>query len=128
MKSTESVLGQGDVVWTYSQGQDESLYMIIYSGVKNKKIMGDKISLNIRIGNLDDSQATELIRMLWLINHLGRIGASRWLALYADGDGAFRPYISINGVSVSELAEQNPTGEWENWREGKPNAFLFNPD
>ncbi|MHA2065693.1 MAG: hypothetical protein ACXABY_15055 [Candidatus Thorarchaeota archaeon] len=91
--------------------------------------MADKVfRLEIRIDGLDDVQAKELIRMFWLMNRLGQIGASRWLAFYADGDGSFRPHISINDIPVSVLEEQELTGAWEAWRRGNIEAFLFDPD
>lgn len=84
--------------------------------------------LDISITNLDEVQATEILRMLWLMQHLGHIGASRWLAFYADGDGAFKPNISVNKVSILALDNQNLTDDWEDWKRGSPEAFLFDPD
>lgn len=87
-------------------------------------------SVRITISNIDDVQAVELIRMLWLMEQCGRIGASRWLAFYADGDGAFRPQISVNDESVYTVMLPDRTRlEWDqNWRKGKVEAYLFDPD
>jgi len=40
--------------------------------------------------------------MLRYMEHLGRIGASRRVSLYADGDGDFRPKFKWNAALSSE--------------------------
>jgi hypothetical protein len=54
-------------------------------------------TLNIEISNLTLAQAEALETMLSEYVRLGSIGASRWVAFYADGDGNFQPQITING-------------------------------
>lgn len=92
--------------------------------------------LDITIANIDDVQAAMLVRMLWLMQHCGRIGASRWLAFYADGDGAFKPDIFFSyagGESLNiEIWRRTLLGDnemnWEEWPRGNVRAILFNPD
>lgn len=53
--------------------------------------------INIEIDNLTDAQAMAIEDMLKQWVYLGNIGASRWTAFFADGDGNFRPKILVNG-------------------------------
>lgn len=53
--------------------------------------------LRIVIDNLTCAQAIALEDMLAAWEWLGSIGASRWTAFYADGDGNFRPKITVDG-------------------------------
>jgi hypothetical protein len=57
----------------------------------------DKKTLNIEISNLTEAQAIALEDMFRQWTYLGNIGASRWTAFFADGDGNFRPHITVNG-------------------------------
>ena len=44
-----------------------------------------------------EAQAIALEDFFATMNQLGNIGASRWCAFYADGDGNFHPNITIDG-------------------------------
>lgn len=59
--------------------------------------MADKRSLLIEICNLTEPQVIALEDLLATWVQLGSHGASRWTAFYADGDGDFRPRITVNG-------------------------------
>lgn len=59
--------------------------------------MSDMRQLEIVIANLTESQAMAIEDMLAEWVRLGSIGASRWTCFFADGDGNFRPLISVNG-------------------------------
>lgn len=51
--------------------------------------------LVITLENVGQADAIALIKMFKYMEHLGRLGASRWCSFYADGDGAFRPKVSF---------------------------------
>ena len=51
----------------------------------------------VRISNLTEPQVQALESLFQQWVELGSMGASRWTAFYADGDGNFRPRITVNG-------------------------------
>lgn len=51
----------------------------------------------IEINNLTEAQAVALEDLLSTWMNLGSVGASRWTAFFADGDGNFRPDIKVDG-------------------------------
>ena len=53
--------------------------------------------MKIEIENLTEAQAIALEDMLATWEWLGGAGASRWTAFFADGDGNFRPKITVDG-------------------------------
>lgn len=53
--------------------------------------------LNIKITNIDEAQAIAIEDLLAVWVALGNIGSSRWTSFFADGDGNFRPQITVNG-------------------------------
>ncbi len=53
--------------------------------------------MKIEIDNLTEPQRIALEDMLATWVMLGSHGSSRWTAFYADGDGNFRPKITVNG-------------------------------
>lgn len=53
--------------------------------------------MNIEITGLTKPQEIALEDLFAKWVSLGNVGASRWTAFYADGDGNFRPKILING-------------------------------
>lgn len=72
------------------------------------KNLWDDVTLNVSI-KLPKHFAPELIAMLERIDHNGRIGHSEWVAIYSDGDGAFRPQIKITGPDdVINVAHSSP--------------------
>lgn len=54
-------------------------------------------SITIVIDNLTEPQAVAIEDMLAEWVRLGSWGASRWTAFFADGDGNFRPKITVDG-------------------------------
>lgn len=56
-----------------------------------------KRKLTIEIDNLTEAQEIALNDLLATWQILGRNGASRWTAFFADGDGDFHPKITVNG-------------------------------
>jgi len=56
-----------------------------------------KRTLNIVIENVTEAQEIALNDLFATWQSLGSMGSSRWTAFFADGDGDFRPKITING-------------------------------
>jgi hypothetical protein len=63
-------------------------------------------SLNIEITNIDEEQKNIICEMLYLLEYLGNLGHSAEVSIYADGDGAFRPKIRINGEGLNNVEAQ----------------------
>jgi hypothetical protein len=57
---------------------------------KGKRKMSDKIEMTIKL-QVTEAQALTLQAMFEYMNELGSVGASRYVAFYADGDGDFQP-------------------------------------
>ena len=57
----------------------------------------DNKTLTIEINNLTEAQAIAIEDMMSTWVSLGNMGSSRWTKFYADGDGNFRPKITVNG-------------------------------
>lgn len=53
-------------------------------------------TMDIHVENINESDALALESFLAMMQHLGNDGCSRWLALYADGDGACRPKVQVS--------------------------------
>ena len=66
----------------------------------------------IRISNLTKPQveAIESLMAQWV--SLGGLGGSRWTAFYADGDGNFRPRITVNGRKAQFTEKLNHKKLW----------------
>lgn len=56
------------------------------------------MKLTVEIDNLTDAQAEALQEMFSMWMRLGGLGSSRYVAFYADGDGNFRPHVTVNGI------------------------------
>lgn len=56
-----------------------------------------KRKIVVEIDNLTEAQEVALNDLFATWQQLGGNGSSRWTAFYADGDGDFRPKITING-------------------------------
>ena len=57
----------------------------------------NKRTLNVVIENVTEAQEIALNDLFATWHMLGNIGSSRWTAFFADGDGDFRPKITVNG-------------------------------
>jgi hypothetical protein len=53
--------------------------------------------------------------------NLGKLGGSRWVCFYSDGDGNFRPKIEVNGREVQFADDTILTDEHrkEMWQNGE---------
>ena len=56
-----------------------------------------KRTLTVVIENVTESQEIALNDLFATWQSLGSMGSSRWTAFFADGDGDFRPKITVNG-------------------------------
>ena len=66
----------------------------------------NKVSLTVQIHNLTVSQLLTLKEFFKYWEYLGKIGSSREVAFYCDGDGNFRPTIEFKQSSkVPELTD-----------------------
>jgi hypothetical protein len=52
--------------------------------------------MTITLDNVNQAQAIALKQMFEHMEYLGKIGASRWCQFMADGDGDFRPKVTID--------------------------------
>lgn len=76
--------------------------------------------ITIEIDNLTEAQAIAIEDMLATWVMLGRTGSSRSTSFYADGDGNFRPKITVDGheakttdlVSNKERWPKGPYGDY----------------
>lgn len=80
----------------------------------------DKRSITVQIENITEAQAIALETLFAQWVTLGKIGASRWTALFADGDGNFRPRVLVNGRPAT--ASDLPLDVW------KGAEFRIDPD
>ena len=88
---------------------------------------GDRVSIDVHIDNLTEAQKIALEELFYQWRSLGDLGSSRWTAFYADGDGNFRPRITINGKAPqpSQLAG-GPRKRWrDEFRERNVYAIDF---
>ena len=58
---------------------------------------------------MEDRWVDDFCSMLKYMEHCGKMGHSDWVALYADGDGDFRPKFDIK----TEYIEKKPVNEIE---------------
>lgn len=59
-----------------------------------------KKTLTVVIENVTEAQEIALNDLFATWQQLGSWGSSRWTAFFADGDGDFRPKITINGEAA----------------------------
>ena len=52
--------------------------------------------MNITLENVNQAQAIALKKMFKYMEYLGNVGSSRLCSFYADGDGDFRPKVTID--------------------------------
>ncbi len=72
----------------------------------------------IEIDGLTEAQALALEDVLAMWHHLGALGSSRWTAFFADGDGNFRPKITIDGRRPQAYTKTDAKRRWVTlWRQ-----------
>lgn len=73
-----------------------------------------KRAIDIRIENITEAQAIAIESLLATWQSLGGLGASRWTAFYADGDGNFRPRITVDGRKAEHTTLMSREELWKN--------------
>lgn len=81
-------------------------------------------TMTIEISNLHPYQVRALEMFMRVLQDLGSEGASRSVTFVADGDGAFRPSVKINGVEAENLTEE----EAEKLYPENGDDIVINPD
>lgn len=59
--------------------------------------MTQHVTMTIELSNLTEPQKLAIEDMMRTWVSFGSMGCSRWTAFYADGDGNFRPKITVDG-------------------------------
>lgn len=57
----------------------------------------ETVTLNVVISNLQPHQVEELKNLLYAMDLAGSLGCSRTFNVGVDGDGSFRPIVTIDG-------------------------------
>lgn len=66
------------------------------------------VKLNISV-IMNKYYARQFVSMLKRMEYNGKVGHSEWVAFFSDGDGAFRPKITIEGVDPSVIESEVKT-------------------
>lgn len=80
--------------------------------------MAETKNITVQINNITEAQAIALEDMFATWVYLGNIGGSRWTAFFADGDGNFRPKITIDGLKpqFTDLIDRDKLWETDEYR------------
>jgi len=73
----------------------------------------EQTEMTITIDNITVAQKEAIEDMLATWVELGKVGSSRWTAFYADGDGNFRPRISIDGSLPEKTKRIKEEDKWK---------------
>ena len=84
-----------------------------------------KRTLTITMATLTEAQEIALNDLFATWQMLGGIGSSRWTGFYADGDGDFRPKITINGEKP-KFTDLLPRDEM--WKGDRSNDYAIDFD
>ena len=68
--------------------------------------------MTIQLDNLTEAQAIAIEDMLATWLKLGSLGSSRWTSFYADGDGDFRPKITVDGRKPAQTTLLTHEQRW----------------
>lgn len=75
--------------------------------------MSKKYTLDISISDITEAQKIALEDLFATWVQLGKLGSSRWTAFFADGDGNFRPIITINGQTPQHTTLLSKKEVWK---------------
>jgi len=78
-----------------------------------KKIEPKFQKLTVTFENVDQAQAIALKKAFKYMELLGQVGSSRMVSIYSDGDGNFRPKVTID--YPEELPEMDPKMGISKW-------------
>ena len=82
-------------------------------------------TLTVVIENVTESQEIALNDLFATWQMLGNLGGSRWTGFYADGDGDFRPKITVNGEKA-KFTDLLPREEM--WKGDRSNDYAIDFD
>jgi hypothetical protein len=85
----------------------------------------NKRTLTVVIENVTEAQEIALNDLFATWQYLGNIGASRDTTFFADGDGDFRPKITVNGEKA-RFTDLIPREEM--WRGGRHGEYRIDFD
>ena len=68
--------------------------------------------MKIEINNLTKAQEIALEDMFATWVQLGNVGCSRWTAFFSDGDGNFRPKITVDGHKAEKTELIDTLKKW----------------
>ena len=77
-----------------------------------------KRKIAVEIDNLTEAQEIALNDLFATWVTLGSWGSSRWTAFFADGDGDFRPKVTVNGEKpkTTELIDRDKLWQGDEYR------------
>jgi hypothetical protein len=67
----------------------------------------ENVTMNIEI-TCRPHQAEELKRLLFAMDAAGSMGCSRTFKCYVDGDGGFRPKVTIDEMTAKDFETEKP--------------------
>ena len=73
----------------------------------------------VEIDNITEAQRIALEDLLATWVRLGSLGASRWTSFFADGDGNFRPKITMDGRAPQQTDLISTEKKWPNGGHGE---------
>lgn len=65
----------------------------------------DNVTINVKI-TMPRYFAMQFIAMLKRMEANGKLGHSEWVAFFSEGDGNFRPLVSVEGLDDNLLNER----------------------
>lgn len=68
--------------------------------------MKERYRLLLQLDNLTDAQVIAFVKMINWIEACGKVGTSRWISFFADGDGDCRIRSSYNIYGNKELSDK----------------------
>ena len=74
-----------------------------YDKFINEAEDSDNVTLNVTITNIDRSTADDFLKMFAFMEYCGIVGTSRTMRAFFDGDGHFRPKISVEDVDLKKV-------------------------
>jgi hypothetical protein len=68
------------------------------------------VTLNVTISNIDQETANDFLKMFAFMEWCGAVGSGRSFKAYFDGDGHFRPKITVEGIDLKDV---DLTGDYD---------------
>jgi hypothetical protein len=71
----------------------------------------NRVTLNVTIEGIDKETAQDFLKMFAFMNWTGSVGSSRSMKAFFDGDGHFRPKVTVEGYDLKDILD---TEDFEN--------------